>query len=495
MRLGTTSLSVTKPGPRRRRFLGIYTLSSASSVNEGDSLTVNINTVGVPSGTVLYWQTTNITTSDSDFTATSGSAQIVNGAGGFTIPVAADSTTEGAETFGITLRRYSQSGPIVASTTNKTINDTSQSPPPPSYSASSPSSVNEGSALVCTVTTTNVADSTTLYWTTSHTSTTAADFTANSGSFTITSNSGTFNVTPTADTTTEGAETFTVQIRTGSVSGTIVATLPSVTVNDTSLTPSGWDINSATYVKTSNIATASPSGFITRGLAFKPDGTQMYVVLSSNYYSRIYQYNLSTAWDVNTLTANGYRQFIQDRGYSVAFKPDGIRYFLASDDEDRVQEYDLDTAWDIDGGETFNGNTSFQTQDTRITSCQFSSDGTKMVLYGATNDKLYYFTLSTAWDVSTASYSTASSALSGNGDTMAMKPDGTKFYLIAGSTVSQHNATTAFDMSTVSTSATYTLDVSNDVSVTYIAGIALSSDGSKLYTINRSNRYVYQYDL
>lgn len=258
----------------------------------------------------------------------------------------------------------------------------------------------------------------------------------------------------------------------------------------------GWDINNATYVKTSNIAVGtSASGYISRGLAFSTDGTKMYVVTSSNYYSRIYQHNLSTAWDINTLSSDGYVAFSQDRGYAVAFKTDGSRYFLASDDEDRVQEFDLNTTWDIDGGATYNGATSFQTQDSRITSCQFSSDGTKMVLYGATNDKLYYFTLSTAWDVSTASYSTASSALAGGGDTMAMKPDGTKFYLIAGSTVSQHNATTAFDMSTVSTSATYTLDVSNDVSVTFIAGIALSSDGSKLYTTNRSTRYVYQYDL
>lgn len=257
----------------------------------------------------------------------------------------------------------------------------------------------------------------------------------------------------------------------------------------------GWDINNAAYVKTSNIATANLTSYITRGLAFSTDGTKMYVVVSNNYQSRIYQYNLSTAWDVNTLSGDGYVSFSQDRGYSVAFKTDGSRYFLSSDDEDRVQEFDLTNAWDIDGGATYNGATGFSNRDTRITSAQFSSDGTKMVLYGATNDMLYYFTLSTAWDVSTASYSTASSVLAGGGDTMAMKPDGTKFYLIAGSTVSQHNATTAFDMSTVSTSATYTLDVSNDVSVTYISGIALSSDGSKLYTIDRSTRFVYQYDL
>ena len=67
--------------------------------------------------------------------------------------------------------------------------------------------VDEGSALTFNVTTANVADATTLYWTV----TSAADFSTSTGSFTISSNAGSFSVTPTADTTTEGAETFTLQ--------------------------------------------------------------------------------------------------------------------------------------------------------------------------------------------------------------------------------------------------------------------------------------------
>ena len=257
----------------------------------------------------------------------------------------------------------------------------------------------------------------------------------------------------------------------------------------------GWDINNATYVKTSNITVANVNGYYVRGLTFKPDGTEMYVVTSSNHYTRIYQYNLSTPWDINTLSADSHRRFTQDRGFSISFKPDGIRYFLASDDEDRIQEYDLDTAWDIDGGETLNSNTSFQTLDNRITSCQFNSDGTKAVLYGTGNDKLYYHTLSTAWDISTASHSTTSGVLANNPYNMVMKPDGTKFYLIGSSKIYQHNATTAFDMSTVSTSPTYTINVNDDVSISYVSGIALSPDGSKMYTINSGTKDVYQYSL
>jgi hypothetical protein len=95
-------------------------------------------------------------------------------------------------------------------------------------------SVNEGQNLGINVYTANVADNTTLYWTLTNSS----DFTVSSGSFTITNNSGSFSVTPTADMVTEGAETFTVSIRTDSTSGTIVATSLLTTINDTSLSPS-----------------------------------------------------------------------------------------------------------------------------------------------------------------------------------------------------------------------------------------------------------------
>ena len=93
--------------------------------------------------------------------------------------------------------------------------------------------VNEGNALTFNVTTANVADATTLYWTV----TSASDFSTTSGSFAISSNAGSFSVTPTADVTTEGAETFTASVRTLGATGSIVATSSAVTINDTSLAP------------------------------------------------------------------------------------------------------------------------------------------------------------------------------------------------------------------------------------------------------------------
>jgi hypothetical protein len=107
--------------------------------------------------------------------------------------------------------------------------------PAPTYAvaaAGGATSVNEGSSLTFNVTGTNIVNGTYYF-----TVTNSGDFATSSGSFTITSNAGSFSVTPTADVTTEGAETFTASVRTGSTGGTIVATSASITINDTSLTP------------------------------------------------------------------------------------------------------------------------------------------------------------------------------------------------------------------------------------------------------------------
>jgi subtilisin family serine protease len=203
-----------------------YALSSSvASVNEGSSFTITLTTTNVANETTVPYTITGISSADIGGASLTGNFTVNNNTATATFNVTADATTEGAETFVLTLNALS-------TTQSVTINDTSTTPVgTPTYAvAPAANNVNEGSALVFNVTTTNVSDATTLYWSVTN----AGDFGTSTGSFTITSNAGTFSVTPTADATTEGAETFTASVRTGSVSGTIVATSSTVTINDTS---------------------------------------------------------------------------------------------------------------------------------------------------------------------------------------------------------------------------------------------------------------------
>ena len=122
--------------------------------------------------------------------------------------------------------------------------------PDPTYAVGqSSTSINEGSTVTFTVSTTYVSNGTTLYWTINSTSGTVngSDFSdgATSGSFTINSGTGSVSRTLTSDTSSEGNETFQFQVRTGSTSGTIVATSSTITINDTSVNSQPF---SASYV-------------------------------------------------------------------------------------------------------------------------------------------------------------------------------------------------------------------------------------------------------
>jgi hypothetical protein len=213
-----TSASVTIPAKT-------YIFSSTpSTINEGASGTFNVTTTNVTNGTTLFWNTDHITTDSTDFTSNSGFFTITSNAGSFSVPVATNLTAEGAQTFRIQLRYQSNVGELVATSGTVTI-------PAKTYIFSStPSTINEGASGTFNVTTTNVTNGTTLFWTVEHGTTDAADFGTTSGSFTITSNVGSFSIPVATNLTAEGAQTFTVRIRYLSITGEIVATSSTVTI-------------------------------------------------------------------------------------------------------------------------------------------------------------------------------------------------------------------------------------------------------------------------
>jgi len=208
---------------------------TANIVNEGGTLVVNIALLEILDGTTVYWSVS----SAGDFGTALGTFVVNNDSGSFTVTPTKDLSTEGTETFNITLRRGSSSGTVVATFANVEIFDVSLTP----TITPAANSVDEGSSLSFTVT--NLGPNGTYYWTINHVTTANADFSAVSGSFSLTgggaqdNGTGSFSLSTVADNTTEGAQTFTVSVRSGSISGTVIVTSGSITINDTSLAPSG----------------------------------------------------------------------------------------------------------------------------------------------------------------------------------------------------------------------------------------------------------------
>jgi hypothetical protein len=104
--------------------------------------------------------------------------------------------------------------------------------------------VNESNTIQYTVTTSRIADGTTLYWKTTGNTTNSDIVGGNTGSIVINNNRAVFNVTLANDLTTDNTKTLGISLLTGSLNGTTVTTTPTpIVINDTSQTPTDFQIN------------------------------------------------------------------------------------------------------------------------------------------------------------------------------------------------------------------------------------------------------------
>ena len=81
------------------------------------------------------------------------------------------------------------------------------------------------------------------------------------------------------------------------------------------------------------------------------------------------------------------------------FKPDGLRVYLSCANNQRLYEYTMTTAWDLSTATfTRSGATSGGTH-----ALTFNSDGSVVYISSLSNNKIWAFSLSTPWDASTTS--------------------------------------------------------------------------------------------
>ena len=202
---------------------------------------------------------------------------------------------------------------------------------------------------------------------------------------------------------------------------------------------SAWDITSAVYVSTKGVGAQDS---VPTGVVFSPDGTQMFVSGATN--DSVFRYDLSTAWDITSASHVSTKDISAQEAVvrSVAFSPDGTKMFMVGDG-DNVYRYDLSTAWDITSASHVSTK-NVGAQDSVPFGVTFSGDGTQMFVSGATNDSVFRYDLSTAWDITSASHVSTK------------------------------------DISAQDTTPT---------------GVTFSGDGAKMFVVGSTNDSVYRYDM
>lgn len=265
------------------------------------------------------------------------------------------------------------------------------------------------------------------------------------------------------------------------------------TINEYVLS-TAWDLSTVSNPSRSFSPGSIGSGLNT--LSFNSAGTRLYVM--STQFQIIGQYNLSTAWDITTASyiaqsPTRYSFWFFNSLTSIYVKPDGTKFFIL-DTDDVVFEMDMRTADTVSTSAFF---TSIAAQETNPHAIAFSDDGTKMYLVGADSDRVWQYSLSTAWDVLSASYANKNflvSAQETDPRCVRFKTDGTKMYILgtAGDDVNEYALSTAWDVTTAS--YTRVFSVAAQTGTTPVK-LEFKSDGTKMFVLSETNRTIYQYSL
>lgn len=253
-----------------------------------------------------------------------------------------------------------------------------------------------------------------------------------------------------------------------------------------------WDISKFAY---SSVSPALTNGTGATGLFFSSDGTKMYICSFTS--DTIYQHTLSTAWDVTTASyaSKSLSVSAQDAvPFGIFFSTDGTKLYIAGNQHDTIYQYTLTTAWDISTGSYASKSLSVSSEDGYPVDVFFKSDGLKMYVMSQDTGKVYQYTLSTAWDISTASY--ASKSFSTGSQTSYvmgfwMSPDGTQLFVLDYDDldIHQYSLSTAWDISTASyDSKTLHASDSNP------GGMFFTSAGLECYIVDTVSKKTYLYE-
>lgn len=203
-----------------------------------------------------------------------------------------------------------------------------------------------------------------------------------------------------------------------------------------------FDISTVSYDNKSFTTTTGVSETAPQGIKFKPDGTKMFI--AGQDVDGVIEYTLSTPWDISTASFSSSKSMLASGNNftGLSFKTDGTEVYVMNS-LDTVNQWSLSVAWDISTATYSNKDFSTNTIDNTGTDLFLSSDGLKLYTNGIVNDNIYQHSLSTAWDISTASYDNiffSYNTQGVNSYSLTFNDSGTKFYIAFGSTVYQYTA-------------------------------------------------------
>ena len=261
-----------------------------------------------------------------------------------------------------------------------------------------------------------------------------------------------------------------------------------------------YDMSTITSVYATASSLSVPSQFW-----LSSDGTTLYEV-NRGATSYIRTQTLSTAWDISTISGVVDQFTLSDNGSYVngAFiGNNGYALYAVDQTNDTVYQYTMTTAYDITTASSASKSLLVSGKDTVPTGLWFKPDGTEMYLTGDSSDDIHQYTLSTAWDVSTGSFTRTKVLNHSNTGAPFFTDDGVYMFTSdannsSGSTygdVRRYTLTTPWDISTAGSIQSFQVTDYQGASGIGSRCNYLSPDGAYLYVVDNGTDKYYQFSM
>lgn len=272
-----------------------------------------------------------------------------------------------------------------------------------------------------------------------------------------------------------------------------------ILINSFAFAHAGWNVSTGSGVVSLDVSAEGTQIF---GVRVSPDGTKAYRI--DQTAGLILQYTLSTPYDI---TSGSYASKSLDisgqagsiRGFDFSADGKTLVTISSSGSAATVFQYSLSTGWDLSTGSYASKSMTVTSQDNSMKGIALSNDGTKIYLCGnASGGKAFQYTLSSPNDVSTGSYASKSIDLAANVGEASPRGifidiSGTRLYFLGSTlkTIYQFTLTGGALDTFVDTGNTLAIS-GNDSDMN---GVTFNSDGTKMYTSGNAGNKLYQFTV
>jgi len=249
-----------------------------------------------------------------------------------------------------------------------------------------------------------------------------------------------------------------------------------------------------------------------RDLEFGNSGSNLYVL--GGVGPKVYQFDLDTAWDTSEISFTGSLDLsayeITPQGFFINSTGQYIFVVGTGSIEDEtdgrvVYRFTMSTPWDVTtathggtGSELFNlgalpVNSGYLDAPSGIT---FSATGNMMFIVGSTDSTVVKFNLAANWDLSTATFDSEYVITADNFPTsITFDTTGNHMYLTGATNdvLVDYNLVTPYDLTSTNINLVETTSITDYEEE--ITGIRFKSDGNKVFIIGLTSDSVNQFDL